>query len=553
MADASRQITELADLRSHVEEAYAAGQTIDLEDVVYGPMTGGSGYRDETMPYYRLLAGHAAITDASTVVEIGTHYGGSTLALLAGLRAGASSNPLLVTMDVTELNVERLAREPEIVRLTGDSTEVGFVQSLATLLPTSTPDLLYIDALKDAGYVLRTLHNVHRAGLEPTWLILDDIQATPSMQALWDVLEEIEPHQAFLLSREFPEIRDPRYGYAIIHVAGTNQLMSRCVELMERLGLDTTGMLDSADRFADVRSAAVASGFATRFPSAPTAGSSDTELSLLDDLARTHVRGDGDVVDFGCTIGTTTRALAEGLSANEHARSGARVHAYDSFVHDHPSLDRVLGDDVAEGASLVPLFTEALAEHDANLYAIEPHLARWYGAPIELFVGGAIRTARTNAHLISEFSPYFLAGKTVLVYREALLPYRPWIALTMAYLHEHLELLRLSDSAAVLGFVSPLRAEQITRLIEDRFTAVERLELIRGYAEGLAVPEFRWSLLAQAGAIAVGLQMLSEASDIAAALDDLGNVGGVRNRKGRLVALRKRIDEASERIPEVSR
>ncbi|HPG89300.1 MAG TPA: hypothetical protein PLD46_06570 [Hyphomicrobium sp.] len=125
-------ITSREELKAHVLGAYKHGFSIDLDHCVYGPATGGNrGYIDETMSYYRLLAGHCALTNAHTVMEVGTHYGGSTLALLSGLRAGSAKDPLVVTMDITDLNRERLAKEREIHKVIGDATELSFIAALA--------------------------------------------------------------------------------------------------------------------------------------------------------------------------------------------------------------------------------------------------------------------------------------------------------------------------------------------------------------------------------------------------------------------------------------
>lgn len=543
----ARSTRSLDDLRDHVREAYEVGLGVDLGDVVYGPATDGGGYRDETMSYYALLAGHTAMTEAATVVEIGTHYGGSTLALLAGVRAGGAADARVVTMDVTELNVERLAQEPEIVRLTGDSTELGFVRSLATQLPSPQSDLLYIDALKDAGFVLRTLHNVHLAGLAPTWLILDDIQATDSMRALWDALAEAEPDHAFLLSAEFPHIRNPRYGYAILHLAEAPGLLSRCIELMERLGLDTAGMTDDDQPFQHVRDTDPKPGYAKRHPGAPILGVPQHELSVLEGLAASHVRGHGEVVDFGSTIGTSTRALLEGLAVNPRAHDRQRVHAYDSFIRDHLSLSKIVGDRIERGGSLRPDFDRAIGNHAANVYTIEPHLGRWYGAPIELFVASAVRSARVGAHVIAEFSPHFLAGSTVMVYREALSIHRPWLALEIAFLRDHFELLRADRSLVVLGFTSPVPADKIARLVEDRFAEAERFELVRAYADDIQQPHARWGFLAHAASIATRLHLPERAAEIEAELTELGT-GGDAWRDKRLATLRERIAEAREEV-----
>ena len=488
----TRSIRSRDDLRDHVVEAYERGASIDLSGAVYGPDTGNDrGFLDVEMPYYRLLAGHLALTGGSSVVEVGTHFGGSTLALLAGLRAGGAADARLVTMDVTDLNRERLSAEPEIVKVIGDSTEAGFVESLSSELDGEV-DTVYIDALKDAGFVLKTMHNLHRAGIEARWLILDDITATESMRSLWDVIQTVVPDQSFLISEEFPDIRDPRYGYAIIHLAGADNLAGRAAELMDKLGLDSSVLDTTApgQRFAAIADGLSPTPYEEAAPGAPWTTGNISTVTLLHELASKHVDPHGDAVDIGCGIGHSTRALAEGLTRNPGiADARGRVHAYDLWDED--------GAADAFFESVEPVSTLV------NSAAIATHVAGWCGRPLSLLMVNGVRTPRDHGRIIQTFVPSMMAGSSLLVMNEGLTPYRLFLSYVTAYLSDHFRVLHVQGSIVVLGYVRPIPPDKMARVVENRFTPEERVDLVLDFARTLDDVDARRGYLAQATYLAL--------------------------------------------------
>src|SRR5262245_9451833 len=82
---------------------WSVGHTIGLPHVCYGPAhwNGGKKFHDEPFPYYYFLAGLVLSQNCSTIFEIGTHYGGSCLAMLRGIADPHSAR--IVTVDVSDL------------------------------------------------------------------------------------------------------------------------------------------------------------------------------------------------------------------------------------------------------------------------------------------------------------------------------------------------------------------------------------------------------------------------------------------------------------------
>lgn len=543
-------IKKLDDVRNHVLAAYALGETLDLDHCVYGPATGGTrGYIDETLSYYRLLAGHCAITNAKSVMEVGTHYGGSTLALLAGMKHGKAKDPVLVTMDITDLNRERLEQEPEIRKVIGDSTRQGFVAGLASNLETPDVDLLYIDALKDPGFVLTTMYNIFAVGVRPKWLILDDIQTTEEMRKFWDILEEIEPEMSFLLSREFPHMRKPEMGYGIVCLEGTDELLARVPEIMERLGLRTEHLStnEASERYKAVPGLRKTANYSKEFPDNSIGTSNKAQLSTLFGLTRDIYTGEGDIVDVGPFTGATTLAMAEGLAQNDRVVSKiGRITACDRFLFDQASYKRYVDEATELNGSVLPLFAEATAKYDAQINVVEMQMnvARWCGRPIEQLVLGMARTPQINAHVLAEYTPYMLPGRSLLVQREFTLPYRHWLTYVHAFLADHFELIDLYNHTAVFVYKKAIPPAKMMRVLDNKFDVAERARLVEDFGRSLDDAAMKFDVLAQAVSIATKHEQLDQAKTILEDLETLLTEAETPQRTNWLAKLVSNLDAA---------
>src|SRR5262249_7671088 len=128
-----------------VRQAWGAGQAIDVSDVVYGPAHWNSADRfsAESFPYYNFLAGLVASQSCRRIFEVGSHYGGSTLSMLRGMRDPAEGR--IVTVDITALN-PALHASPAIIKLVGDANTAALLQEAALAMGEGPIDLLYVDA-----------------------------------------------------------------------------------------------------------------------------------------------------------------------------------------------------------------------------------------------------------------------------------------------------------------------------------------------------------------------------------------------------------------------
>jgi cephalosporin hydroxylase len=171
-------------LAEFLADAYRIGESLDLAKAHYGPHSRTKRYY-ETTKYYPLLAGLARKIGARYAVDVGTHYGGSAMALKLGMGLGQG---LVVTVDVTRRNQEFLARYPRIHRVKGSSINPVVTAEVIGALGGNKLDILYIDSVHNYEH---TMKNVEIYGaLNPDFIVFDDIKINAEMKRAWAELSE---------------------------------------------------------------------------------------------------------------------------------------------------------------------------------------------------------------------------------------------------------------------------------------------------------------------------------------------------------------------------
>ena len=170
------------DLCQHSREI---GDTIDITGCRYGLHARTKTDIGETV-YYRFLAGFARLIEAKQILEIGTHYGGSIMAMARG-----AASAKLVTVDITHKNEQAFASFPNIQRVQGDSTQAKTAAQVSRYFVPPI-DLIYIDSLHTKEAVLLNLKAYGH--LLPRYAVFDDIHINPTMDELWDELSAKYPH-----------------------------------------------------------------------------------------------------------------------------------------------------------------------------------------------------------------------------------------------------------------------------------------------------------------------------------------------------------------------
>lgn len=142
---------------------------------------------------------------------------------------------------------------------------------------------------------------------------------------------------------------------------------------------------------------------------------------------RTYVRksysGEGEIVDLGCWLGSTTIPLAQGLRRSRNRRViGKRVHAYDLFTW-QKWMDPFLGgcarhyspgeSFLEEYESRTRSYSELIAVHAGDLSQIG-----WSGQPIEVLLVDAMKSWELAESIVEIFYRSLLPQKSILIHQD---------------------------------------------------------------------------------------------------------------------------------------
>jgi len=180
-------------LQDICEAAARAGLDLDLTGC-YHEIAGSYAFVPCT--YYPLLAGLVRTQRLSQVLDVGTRFGGSILALRKGLVEGLPVRPVLVTVDLTEHPGHPLGSYPDVTRVLGDAAAPETVDRVAARFQPPI-DLVYLDAVHTLEHT-RACFDGYARRLNPRFVLIDDIYLNDSMNRLWDeLLERFPAEQVF--------------------------------------------------------------------------------------------------------------------------------------------------------------------------------------------------------------------------------------------------------------------------------------------------------------------------------------------------------------------
>lgn len=174
---------------------------------------------------------------------------------------------------------------------------------------------------------------------------------------------------------------------------------------------------------------------------------SDQELQLLQWATHHYYSGEGEIVDAGCFLGGSTMALAEGLSMNPASLDDRhRVHSIDRFMVGEDEIHSPYMTpfpQIREAGSFRAAFDENTRPLKSFLQVVETDVSlyRWDGRPIEILFIDVSKTAVLDRHLIREFYPRLIPGRSLLIHQDYLWCEVPWLILGMDYFAEYFEIL----------------------------------------------------------------------------------------------------------------
>lgn len=180
------------------------------------------------------------------------------------------------------------------------------------------------------------------------------------------------------------------------------------------------------------------------------------EEALLFNLVRDQFEGQGVIVDAGCFLGASTRALSSGLQQTEFAiQDGFKVHSYDLFVapDDEYTLS-LLPKGTTPGANIRHLFERNIdpVKSWVQIHEGDIKTAEVPEAPVELLFVDVAKCWLTNEVIIRHFFSKLVPESSIVIQQDFGTPFVPWVHVTMEFFADQFELLGVIGSSAVYRF-----------------------------------------------------------------------------------------------------
>ena len=164
----------------------------------------------------------------------------------------------------------------------------------------------------------------------------------------------------------------------------------------------------------------------------------------------THMRdiytGQGEAVELGSFLGSSTGATLAGMALNPRARA-KMLHVYDLFtwlsvnIDIYKTLVKRSDVDFREGDSFEPLFWDNIRPWSAyaKTYPGDIMAANWNGQPIEYLFVDILKSPEITHHVVRQFFPALIPGVSYMIHQDFKHWYTSWIHLLTYRLREYFE------------------------------------------------------------------------------------------------------------------
>lgn len=171
------------------------------------------------------------------------------------------------------------------------------------------------------------------------------------------------------------------------------------------------------------------------------------EQRFLEDYAQNTYSGQGEIVELGCWLGSSTISLAKGLEANSKGiEKSQRIHAYDLFIWssaanmDQSVIGTFLEGKYKDGDSFLDEYLNRIISWQNLIQVHSGDLTQlgWNQATIEFLFIDAMKSFELANSIKQNFFPALIPNCSVLVHQDFAHFYTSWIHLMMYRLRDYL-------------------------------------------------------------------------------------------------------------------
>lgn len=213
------------------------------------------------------------------------------------------------------------------------------------------------------------------------------------------------------------------------------------------------------------------------------------ERRALHWLGKNYFSGNGLIVDAGAYVGASAFCLASGVASNRKVdKSQPVIYSYDYFK----AIDDYVIEDISanfrsiqKGEEYLDLFLAQTKKYKALIHPIAGDFlaTKWNDGAIEILFIDIAKTSELNSHLIREYFPHLVPGRSLLIQQDFYHCWHPYIHITMEILRDHFELLdeRIESQSRLYLYKNKIPDDKINLIADYNFSPQQRLGYLDDY------------------------------------------------------------------------
>jgi hypothetical protein len=220
------------------------------------------------------------------------------------------------------------------------------------------------------------------------------------------------------------------------------------------------------------------------------------ERQYLYEYTKQEYSGNGEIVDLGCWLGSSTIPLAMGLVENANPQTQSRkIHAYDIFVWEAwmDQLSCVIGTQLEgkfqpgdsffeECQRQTSSWEKQICYHPGDLTQLG-----WQGGEIEFLFIDAMKSWELANIIIHDFFPSLIPGRSTIVHQDFVHYYTYWIHLTMYRFREYFDVVYdiPYSSSLVYKYKKAIPEELLKNVYSIDDFSVDEISMALNYSSNL--------------------------------------------------------------------
>jgi hypothetical protein len=170
------------------------------------------------------------------------------------------------------------------------------------------------------------------------------------------------------------------------------------------------------------------------------------ERIMLAWLTSELYRGEGEIVELGVFIGSSTISLASGLSLNKKVPADKllkRIHAFDRFTGDYECnwIRQNTKLKIGKDNNFLSAYRENIKNYEkyVDINAGDLCEKTWDKGDIEILFVDVLKAPALADKVVNEFFPSMMPGKTILVMQDYLFHILPYTVIVMEHFADYFE------------------------------------------------------------------------------------------------------------------